>query len=137
MSIRRIVPNISTDRMEESRKFYTEFLGLEVAMDMDWIVTLISPGNPTAQISLVRAPAAATVPSQPALSIEVEDVNAVHARAVASDVPIIYPLTTEPWGVRRFHVTDPNGVVINLMSHAQIGAVPLPFLALVISHASI
>lgn len=117
MSIRRIVPNISTDQMAESRKFYTEFLGLAVAMDMDWIVTLVSPGNPTAQISLIRAPAAAAPQSQLSLSIEVADVDAVHAQAVARGVPIVYPLTTEPWGVRRFHVTDPNGVVINVMSH--------------------
>jgi len=27
------------------------------------------------------------------------------------------PLTTEPWGVRRFFLVDPNGVVINVMSH--------------------
>ena len=31
---------------------------------------------------------------------------------------ILYPLTDEPWGVRRFHLRDPNGVIINLMRHA-------------------
>jgi uncharacterized glyoxalase superfamily protein PhnB len=53
------------------------------------------------------------------LSIEVDDVDAIHARAVAEGIPIVYPLTTEPWGVRRFHVADPNGVVINVMSHQK------------------
>jgi hypothetical protein len=28
-------------------------------------------------------------------------------------------LTDEPWGVRRFFVTDPNGVIINVMSHQK------------------
>jgi predicted enzyme related to lactoylglutathione lyase len=116
MSIRRVVPNIQTERMDESRKFYTELLGLEVAMDMSWIVTLVSPSNPTAQISLVRG-TAPPAPHALSLSVEVADVDAIHTRAVACDVPIVYPLTTEPWGVRRFHVTDPNGVVINVMSH--------------------
>ena len=51
------------------------------------------------------------------LSIEVADVDAVHAEALAHGIPIVYPLTTESWGVRRFHVTDPNGIVINVMSH--------------------
>jgi predicted enzyme related to lactoylglutathione lyase len=119
MSIRRIVPNIQTERMDESRKFYTEFLGLEVAMDMDWIVTLVSPTNATAQISLIRGPASETPQASLSLSIEVADVDAAHAKAVASGVPIVYPLTDEPWGVRRFHVTDPNGVVINVMSHGK------------------
>lgn len=117
MSIRRVVPNIQSERMDESRRFYVELLGLEVAMDMDWIITLVSPSNPTAQISLVRGPALQAPQSQLTLSVEVADVDAVHTKAVAMEIPIVYPLTTEPWGVRRFHVTDPNGVVINIMSH--------------------
>ena len=98
--------------MEESRKFYTELLRLEVAMDMEWIVTLVSPSNPTGQVSLLRGPAAAPSSGSMSLSIEVADVDAIHAKAVASGVPIAYPLTDEPWGVRRFHVTDPHRVVI-------------------------
>src|SRR5271168_488413 len=99
MSIRRIVPNLQSGRMDESRKFYTEILGLKVAMDMGWIVTLVSPGNPTAQLSLLRGPALGTPQTQVTLSIEVEDVDAIHAKAIAGQIPIIYPLTTEPWGV--------------------------------------
>ena len=29
-------PNIQSERMDESQKFYEEFVGLEVAMDMGW-----------------------------------------------------------------------------------------------------
>ena len=119
MTIRRVVPNISTDRLDESRKFYAEFLGFEVAMDMGWIVTLVAPGNPTAQVSLLRAGTPVPPPQSLSLSIEVADVDAFHAKAVAQGVPVVYPLTTEPWGVRRFHVTDPSGVVINVMSHVK------------------
>src|SRR5262245_24441805 len=117
MSIRRVVPNLITARLDESRRFYTEFLGFNVAMDMGWIVTLASPSNPTAQISLLRA-SPTDPPCLPAsLSIEVADVDAVHARAVALGVPVTYPLPHEPWGVRRFHATDPDGVILNVMSH--------------------
>jgi uncharacterized glyoxalase superfamily protein PhnB len=49
--------------------------------------------------------------------LEVEDVDAVHAKAIELGLPVVYPLTNEPWGVRRFFVTDPNGVVVNVMSH--------------------
>jgi catechol 2,3-dioxygenase-like lactoylglutathione lyase family enzyme len=117
MSIRRVVPDITSERMEESRKFYTEFLGFEVAMDMGWIVTLASPSNPTAQVTLLRGPASPA--PHPDLSIEVADVDAVHAKALALGLQIVYPLTDEPWGVRRFFVTDPNGVVINVVSHRK------------------
>ena len=117
MSIRRVVPDITSEHIEESRKFYTEFLGLSLAMDMGWILTFVSPSNPTAQVTLLRAPTS-SIPN-PSVSIEVEDVDAVHAKAVALGVPIVYPLTDEPWGVRRFFVRDPNGVIINVASHRK------------------
>lgn len=118
-SIRRVVPNVPSDRIEESRRFYTELFGFEVAMDMGWIMTLASPSNRTAQINLVSG--SASSPGQDALSmsIEVADVDEVHAKAIAGGLRITYPLTTEAWGVRRFGVTDPNGVVINVMSHRK------------------
>jgi catechol 2,3-dioxygenase-like lactoylglutathione lyase family enzyme len=47
------------------------------------------------------------------------DVDAVHDKAAELGLPIVYPLTDEPWGGRRFFVTDPNGVVINVMSHRK------------------
>ena len=117
MSIRRIVPDITSVRMEESRKFYTEFLGLNLAMDMGWILTFVSPANPTAQITLMQASASAL--PNPNVSIQVEDVAAVHDKAVRLGLEIVYPLTDEPWGVRRFFVKDPNGAVINVMSHLK------------------
>jgi hypothetical protein len=54
MSIRRVVPNIKAKPFEESRAFYIDSLGFKVGMDMGSIVTLVSPSNPTAQISLLR-----------------------------------------------------------------------------------
>ena len=115
MSIRRVVPDITTPHLEESREFYVGLLGFEVAMDMDWVVTLVSPINPTAQVILMRRDA--TAPVQPQMSIEVADVDAVHDAAVERGEDIVYPLTDEPWGVRRFFVRDPTGVVINVLRH--------------------
>ncbi len=115
MTIRRIVPDITSGRLEESRGFYTEVLGMELAMDMGWILTFVSPANPTAQVTVLQA-TESPVPT-PQISIEVDDVDAVHERAVERGVKIIYPITDEPWGVRRFFVEDPNGVIINVMSH--------------------
>jgi len=51
------------------------------------------------------------------MSIEVADVDAVHAQAVRRGDDVIYPLTDEPWGVRRFFVRDPSGVVVNVLGH--------------------
>ena len=115
MSIRRVVPNIMSNKPEESRAFYADFLGFDVGMDMGWIITFVSPANPTAQISVFRGDASA--PVEPQITVEVADVDAVHAGADRRGLEVVYPLTDESWGVRRFFVRDPSGVVVNVMSH--------------------
>jgi catechol 2,3-dioxygenase-like lactoylglutathione lyase family enzyme len=117
MSIRRIVPNIQTSRTDESREFYSGFLGLEVEMDMGWIVTFVSEKNPTAQLSVITSDLTASV--HPDLTIEVDNLDELYTKAVQRDFEIVYPLTEEPWGVRRFFVRDPNGKVLNLMMHIR------------------
>jgi len=47
----------------------------------------------------------------------VEDVDQVHKRAIERGLEIVYPLTDEPWGVQRFFVVDPNGTILNVLSH--------------------
>lgn len=54
MQIRRIVPNIVTAEPELCREFYAGFLALQLAMDMGWIATNVSPNNPTAQVSVLH-----------------------------------------------------------------------------------
>jgi catechol 2,3-dioxygenase-like lactoylglutathione lyase family enzyme len=115
MSVRRVVPDFQAQDPGASREFYVEVLGLEVAMDLGWIVTFSAPGNPAAQISVMREDA--TAPVQPDASIEVDDVDAVHATAQRLGYEIVHPLTDEPWGVRRFFVRDPSGKVLNVLSH--------------------
>lgn len=53
------------------------------------------------------------------MSIEVDDVDAAYARAKGIGAEIVHPLTDEPWGVRRFFVRDPDGHVINVLSHGR------------------
>ena len=115
MSIRRVVLDIKSERFGESRDFYVGLLGFEIAMDMEWIMTFVSPTNPTAQVSVFKGDATATV--DPDASIEVTDVDSVYAQAQQRGDAIVYPLMDEPWNVRRFFVRDPNGKVVNILSH--------------------
>jgi catechol 2,3-dioxygenase-like lactoylglutathione lyase family enzyme len=118
MSIRRVVPDITSDRLIESRAFYTGFLGFDIAMDMGWIVTFVSPTNPTAQVNVFQANRLPAGHQSANVTVEVADVDAVHERALSRGLQLVYPLTDEPWGVRRFFVRDPNGIVLNVMSHS-------------------
>jgi catechol 2,3-dioxygenase-like lactoylglutathione lyase family enzyme len=115
MAVRRIVPNFRSDEPTATREFYAELLGLEVAMDLGWVVTFAAPDKPVAQINLMREDASASV--VPDASIEVDDVDEAHAAAQRLGYEIVHPLTDEPWGVRRFFVRDPNGKVLNILSH--------------------
>ena len=43
--------------------------------------------------------------------------NRIMANLRVEDYEIVHPLTTEPWGVRRFHVRAPDGNVVNIVAH--------------------
>jgi catechol 2,3-dioxygenase-like lactoylglutathione lyase family enzyme len=112
-TIARTVPNIRSDRPAETRDFFTELLGLEVAMDLGWVVTVASPTNPSAQVTIIGN----DDPAAPGISIEVDDVDAIHARAAERGFEIAYPLRDEEWGVRRFMLREPSGTTVNVLAH--------------------
>jgi len=115
MFVKRVVPDFQAAEPAASGPFYAAVLGLEVAMDLGWIVTFAAPGNPAAQISVLQQDATASV--QPDISIEVDDVDAAYAASQRLGCEILHPLTDEPWGVRRFFVRDPSGKVLNILTH--------------------
>lgn len=49
------------------------------------------------------------------IAFVVDDIDGEHARVQREGVAITTPIQTEPWGERFFQVTDPNGVVIQLV----------------------
>ncbi len=115
MGIRRVVPDLACQSLDAAKDFYGEVFGLRPVMDHGWIVTLADPQRPEMQISLMTHDA--TAPVIPHASIQVGDVDACHAAAVRAGADIVHPLTDEPWGVRRFFVRDPDGNVLNVLSH--------------------
>jgi len=115
MNIKRIVANLQSDVPKQSIVFYVDFLGMEAVMERDEIITFAAHDNPIAQLSVLLEEES-NVP-YPNISVEVSDVDEAHAKAVALGISIVYPLTNEPWGVRRFFVIDPNGMIVNILSH--------------------
>jgi uncharacterized glyoxalase superfamily protein PhnB len=115
VTITRAVPNIRSDRPAETRAFFADLLGMEVAMDIGWVVTLASPVSPSVQINVIGN----DDPSAPGISVGVDDVDAVHARAVEQGLEIAYALRDEPWGVRRFMLREPSGTIVNVVSHRR------------------
>ena len=116
MAVKRIKPNILSTDLEASRAFYTGVLGLDEGPGLDWIL-FFGSGRREVQLSVMTLDVAAH--RHPDISVEVDDVDDVHARAVAAGAEIIYPLTDEAWGLRRFFMRDPDGTIVNVTQHAE------------------
>jgi catechol 2,3-dioxygenase-like lactoylglutathione lyase family enzyme len=114
VAVKRIKPNILSDHFDESRAFYNDVIGLDGGEGLDWIL-FFGTDQAEVQLSVMKLDIKAHV--HPDVSIEVDDVDAVYDRARAAQAEIVYPLTDEEWGLRRFFVRDPNGAVINVTEH--------------------
>jgi catechol 2,3-dioxygenase-like lactoylglutathione lyase family enzyme len=115
VAVKRIKPNILSERFDESRAFYNDVIGLDGGEGLEWIL-FFGTDQPEVQLSVMKLDIKAHV--HPDVSIEVDDVDAVYDRARAARAEIVYPLTDEEWGLRRFFVRDPNGAVINVTEHS-------------------
>jgi catechol 2,3-dioxygenase-like lactoylglutathione lyase family enzyme len=114
MPVRRIMPYHESPDFEATRAFYTGVLGLE---EGSFGGGYIGFGSGQAQV-LFAAPGAQSV--LPDMGVDVgsrEAVDAAHAEALRAGHEVIYGPVEEPWGVRRFFVRDPQGIVISVLAH--------------------
>lgn len=116
MKVKRIVANIETKKPRQAKRFYQDILGLDLMMDMGWIVTCGSSAKMPIQISFMSEGGSET--AVPDLSIEVDGVDTAFKLMKKGRFKIEYPLTDEPWGVRRFFVRDPFGRLVNILEHS-------------------
>ena len=114
--------SLNVEDPEASAAFVKRHFGFEEAMAADGFVSLTRPdagfnliylrtGLPTfkpASMAGHRADGLLIV-------FEVEDIDAEYQRLQQEGVQITTPIETEEWGERFFQVTDPNGVVIQLV----------------------
>jgi catechol 2,3-dioxygenase-like lactoylglutathione lyase family enzyme len=123
MSVTRVLPNICTDRMEETRDFYVDLLGFVGGTEHPgWYVQVLSPTDPRLQIGIVQRDAEFTPkvfqrPTQGVIiSVQVDAVDAVHAAAVKRGLQIAQRLRDQDFGMRHFMVVDPNGLLVNVLA---------------------
>jgi predicted enzyme related to lactoylglutathione lyase len=115
MRATRIMANLRVADVDVAKSFYTGYLGLSTEeFNMGWVARYTSPDT-GANVQLVTRDAAA--PENPVISIHTDDVEGAYEEAQRLGYEIVHPLTTEPWGVRRFFVRAPDGTVINIAHH--------------------
>jgi catechol 2,3-dioxygenase-like lactoylglutathione lyase family enzyme len=118
MRVTGIQANLPVADIGAARDFYTGYLGLDVEeFNLGWVARYSTPDG-RASVQLVSGDA--TAPEDSTISVHVgDDVDEAYAEAQRRGYEIVHPLTTEPWGVRRFFVRAPDGTVINVVSHSD------------------
>ncbi|WP_298477197.1 VOC family protein [uncultured Maribacter sp.] len=117
---------IITDKLQETKKFYTETLDFGVRFENEFYLLLHTP-NHEAEISFLKP----NHPSQKPifqsafngkgvyLTIEVNDIDKVYKELKDIKVPIEIEIRDEPWGDRHFAIKDPNGIGIDIVTYTK------------------
>jgi len=116
---------IITEKLAESKAFYTQVLQFGVTFENDFYLLLHTP-NQEAEISflLPNHPSQQPLFQKPFtqqgvyLTIEVENVDDYYYKLKEQGIPIAIDLREEPWGDRHFAITDPNGIGIDIVTYS-------------------
>jgi catechol 2,3-dioxygenase-like lactoylglutathione lyase family enzyme len=121
MEITASALSLNVDDPDASAAFVTDYLGFSTEMSGDGYHSLSRPdagfnliflrtGLPTFKPERQKGPAGGLL-----VVFVVGDIDAEQQRLVDLGVEMTTPLQTEPWGERFLQVTDPNGIVIQLV----------------------
>ena len=116
---------VITDKLSESKAFYTENLGFGVTFENEFYLLMHTP-NQQAEISFL-------LPNHPTqqpffhaayngngmyLTIEMDEVDALYEELKKKGVEIKVEIRDEPWGDRHFSIEDPNGIGIDIVKYS-------------------
>lgn len=119
--MRSLFPDICSDDVAASRDFYVALFGFRVAFEIAWYVQLQSPADSNLQLAFVARDHDSVPegfrasPRGVLVTVETEDVDAVHERAQELGVEIVYALRDEVFGQRHFMAKDPNGLLVDVV----------------------
>lgn len=115
-----------TQKLQETKKFYTNVLDFGIRFENEFYLLLHTP-NRTAEISFLQP----NHPSQKSifqqefngkgvyLTIEVEDVDEIYKQLKNKGVSIEIEIRDEDWGDRHFAIIDPNGMGIDIVTYTK------------------
>ncbi|MFF8511286.1 VOC family protein [Streptomyces sp. NPDC015492] len=130
MNVSASTLSLTVADVDASREFFTTHLGYQVAMAADGFASL-SREDAAVDLVLLRRGTEVLPPEQRdrqagglIVAFTVIDLATEEARLRAAGAPITMPLREEPWGERLFQLTDPNGVVVQLVEWVTPSADP-------------
>jgi len=116
---------IITEKLAETKEFYTKILGFGVTFENEFYLLLHTPDH-EAEISflLPNHPSQQPLFQSPFqnkgvyLTIEVDDVDSIYNELKQKGIEIKIDIRNEPWGDRHFAIQDPNGVGIDIVKYS-------------------
>ncbi|WP_344587359.1 VOC family protein [Actinomadura vinacea] len=109
----------TVEDLAASVRFFTSHLRFHEALTGDGFTCLV---RDDAAVDIVLRQRAAELPPRPAagrpgvtVSFTVTGIIAEHERLRREDAPITTPLREAPWGEWQLRLTDPNGIVVQLV----------------------
>ncbi len=128
MKISQFYPLIQTDDVEATASFFMEHFGFKALFESDWYYHLQSETDAAVNITVLQADHE-TIPADRRgitrnmiLSFEVEDVDAEDKRLRDAGVSRVQPLRDEPHGQRHAIYSDPNGILIDVITPIEPSA---------------
>ncbi|MCA1701841.1 MAG: maleylpyruvate isomerase family mycothiol-dependent enzyme [Actinobacteria bacterium] len=111
-SINRVIPGVTTNDPDATRRFYVEYLGLDLVRDHDGIMMFRSPAAPGAQV--IASVRQANPDGFDLVVGSLDRLDEIH-RAAQSRSIVLHALADFPeHGIRCFMVFDPNGIGVNV-----------------------
>lgn len=116
---------IITEKLSETKDFYTKVLGFGVSFENEFYLLLHTPDK-SEELSflLPNHPSQKPIFQSPFngqgvyLTIEVEDVDHVYEQLKDKGVAIEIEIRDEPWGDRHFAIVDPNGIGVDIVTYS-------------------
>ncbi|RDL48107.1 hypothetical protein BLJAPNOD_04382 [Ensifer sp. M14] len=112
-------PCITTQRIDETRHFYTNHLGAKVVFDCDWYISLEFEGGQSLQFMEPQQGQALCDPAGLTYNFRVADVDTDYAEITASGLQPSAAIEDHPWGDRGFAIQDPNGITLYIYSDRE------------------
>ncbi len=116
MTYTSISPSIYTEKIDESRKFYTRHLNADIIFDSGWFVHLrLGKGENAPEIAFMSPREETDIPFNGkglTYNIKVNNADNEYTRITGAGIHPLIPIENHPWGDRGFAVLDPNGIVI-------------------------
>ena len=114
-------PLLQVKDVAETAAFYREVFGFATIFESDWYMHLRAP-NGQHELAIIAhdhdtIPPAGRVPTAGLiLSFEVADAAAEAKRFAEKGIRIVQPLRDEVFGQRHFIASDPNGILLDVIT---------------------